>query len=177
LLDILTIARSRKHIEKYYDIAEMGEFPERLKPINIKEDIDTEGAFPPLKEINRTIRKLNLSAYSPLKYVRLEKREEYGRKYDIEVKGSASVFRQVDREQSLIHLMRVNLLKRMESSINSFGLTLEKLLEKVNDLLVKINQHRGDAIEELGIEDIEVDSPEFDAFLIGRKVKVLIKDN
>ena len=69
LLDILTIARSRKHIEKYYDIAEIGEFPERLKPVNIKEDIDIQGEFPPLKEINRTIRKLNLSAYSPLKYV------------------------------------------------------------------------------------------------------------
>jgi len=66
LLDILTIARSRKHLQKYYDIAEIGEFPERLRPINIKEDIDSEGKFPPLRDINRTIRKLNLSAYSPL---------------------------------------------------------------------------------------------------------------
>ena len=49
LLDILTIARSRKHLEKYYDIAEIGEFPDRLKPVNIKEDIDTEGQFPPLQ--------------------------------------------------------------------------------------------------------------------------------
>lgn len=176
LLDILTIARSRKHIEKYYDIAEIGEFPERLQPVNIKEDIDTEGKFPPLRDINRTIRKLNLSAYSPLKYVRTDKREEYSRNYDIQVKGGASVFRQVDREQSLIHLMRVNLLKRMESSINSFALTLEKLLGEVERLLEKLEQHSGEDIEELGIEDIEVDGPEFDAFLIGRKVKVLIKD-
>jgi superfamily II DNA or RNA helicase len=176
LLDILTIARSRKHIEKYYDIAEIGEFPERLKPINIKEDIDTDGHFPPLKEINRTIRRLNLSAYSPLKYVRTDKREEYNRKYDIQVKDGASVFRQVDREQSLIHLMRVNLLKRMESSINSFGLTLEKLLGEVDMLLEKLENHSSEDIEELGVEDIEVDEPEFDPYLIGRKVKVLIKD-
>ena len=176
LLDILTIARSRKHLEKYYDIAEIGEFPERLKPVNIKEDIDTEAQFPPLRDINRNIRRLNLSAYSPLKYVRTNKREEYSRKYDIQVKGGASVFRQVDREQSLIHLMRVNLLKRMESSINSFALTLEKLLGNVDGLLEKLESHSSEDIEELGIEDIEVDEPEFDAYLIGRKVKVLIKD-
>ena len=176
LLDILTIARSRKHIEKYYDIAEMGEFPERLKPINIKEDIDTESQFPPLKEINRTIRRLHLSAYSPLKYVRADRREEYNRKYDIQVKGGASVFKQVDREQSLIHLMRVNLLKRMESSINSFGLTLEKLLDAVTGLLTRLDNHDSSDIEDWGIEDVEIDDPEFDIFLIGNKVKVLIRD-
>lgn len=176
LLDLLTIARSRKHIEKYYDLAEIGSFPERLRPINIKADIDTLGQFPPLREINRTIRKLNLSAYSPLKYVRADKREEYSRKYDVQVKGGQSVFRQIDREQSLIHLMRVNLLKRMESSINSFALTLEKLLGEVERLLEKLESHSSDDIEELGIEDVETDDPAFDAYLIGRKVKVLIKD-
>jgi SNF2 family DNA or RNA helicase len=176
LLDVLTIARSRKHIEKYYDIAEIGKFPERLKPINIKEDIDLEGKFPPLSDINKTIRRLNLSAYSPLKYVKMEKREEYNRKYDIQVKDGSSVFKQVDREQSLIHLMRVNLLKRMESSINSFALTLEKLLYEINNLITRIDAHGEESIEELSIEDIEIDSPEFEAVLIGKKVKVLIND-
>ncbi|WP_372837461.1 helicase-related protein [Phaeovulum sp.] len=176
LLDLLTIARSRKHIEKYYDIAEIGSFPERLRPINIKSDIDTENQFPALREINRTIRKLNLSAYAPLKYVRADKREEYSRKYDITVKGGSSVFRQVDREQSLIHLMRVNLLKRMESSINSFAITLGKLLAEVEKLIDKLENHSASDLEELGIEDIETDAPEFDDYLIGRKVKVLIKD-
>jgi SNF2 family DNA or RNA helicase len=176
LLDMLTIARSRKHIEKYYDVAEIGEFPERLTPINIKADIDLNNEFPALRDINRTIRRLNLSAYSPLKYVRMEKRNEYDRKYDTLMKDGKSVFRQVDREQSLVHLMRVNLLKRMESSINSFSLTLEKLLREVTNLLQKLDEHNGSEIEELSIEDIEVDSPEFDDFLIGRKVKVLIKD-
>ncbi len=176
LLDLLTIARSRKHIEKYYDIEEIGPFPERLQPLNIKADIDSNDQFPPLREINRTIRKLNLSAYSPLKYVRADKREEYSRKYDVKVKGGSSVFRQVDREQSLIHLMRVNLLKRMESSIHSFAITLGKLLAEVEMLLEKLESHSASDIEEFGIEDIETDAPEFEDYLIGRKVKVLIKD-
>lgn len=176
LLDLITIARSRKHIEKYYNIAEIGSFPDRLKPLNIKADIDREGQFPPLKEINRSIRRLHLSAYAPLKYVRMEKREEYSRKYDMKVKDGSSVFKQVDREQSLIHLMRVNLLKRMESSINSFAMTLEKLLNEINFLIQKIDSHDGGDIEELNIEDVEIENEEFGAFLIGRKVKVLIQD-
>ena len=175
LLDLLTIARSRKHIEKYYDIAEIGEFPERAKPVNIKADIDSEDAFPPLSEINRDIRRLNLSAYAPLKYVLPEKIEEYSRKYDMQVSGG-SVFKQIDREQSLIHLMRVNLFKRMESSINSFTLTVGKLLHHVRAIIERIDSHEEMDIEELNIEEIEIDSEEFAPFLIGKKVKVLIQD-
>lgn len=73
LLDLLTIARSRKHIEKYYDITAIGKFPKRLQPKNIKSDIDSKDEFPALEEVNKTIKRLNLSAYSPLKYVKLEK--------------------------------------------------------------------------------------------------------
>ncbi len=175
LLDLLTIARSRKHIEKYYDVSEIGQFPERAKPINIYADIDTAGRFPQLREVNRSIRRLNLSAYSPLKYVLPEKREEYSRKYDMQLSGG-SVFKQIDREASLIHLMRVNLFKRMESSINSFGLTLAKLLHHVQEIIRRIDSHDPAGIEEISIEDIEVDSLEFDEHLIGNKVKVLIQD-
>jgi SNF2 family DNA or RNA helicase len=176
LLDLLTIARSRKHIEKYYDTSEVGKFPERLKPLNIKTDIDILSAFPSLDTINKDIRMLNLSAYAPLKYVLPQKVEEYSRKYDREVSGG-SVFRQVDREQSLIHLMRVNLFKRMESSIHSFTMTLEKLLGEVNGLLQKIKDHNeNDSVEELDIEEIEVDDDAFTPFVVGKKVKVLIQD-
>jgi superfamily II DNA or RNA helicase len=176
LLDLLTIARSRKHIEKYYDIAEIGKFPERLKPKNIKADIDIAGRFPPLKDVNMDIKRLTLAAYSPLEYVRMDKKDEYSRKYDQSVKGGVSVLRQIDREKSLIHLMRVNMLKRMESSINSFSLTVGKLLTQVEDLIAKIENHDSNEIEELSIEDIETDDPEFEDFLIGNKVKVLIGD-
>ena len=176
LLDLLTIARSRKHIEKYYDVTEIGKFPERLKPVNIKTDIDTEGHFPALESINRDIRMLNLSAYAPLKYILPQKAEEYSRKYDRKVAGG-SVFRQVDREQSLIHLMRVNLFKRMESSINSFTMTLEKLLGEVTGLIQKIADHdNNETVEEFDIEEIEIEDDAFSPFVVGKKVKVLIQD-
>ena len=175
LLDLLTIARSRKHIEKYYDLDEIGEFPERFRPINIKSDIDTKGLFPELREINRDIRRLNLSSYAPLNYVLPNKLEEYSRKYDMEVSGG-SVFKQIDREESLIHLMRVNLLKRMESSINSFALTLARLLEKVRDIINRIDSYEEYKIEELSIEEIEIDDDDFAPYLIGSKIKVLLQD-
>jgi len=176
LLDLMTIARSRKHIEKYYDAREIGKFPERLKPKNIKADIDLSGQFPPLKDVNMMIKRLNLAAYAPLEYVRMDKKEEYSRKYDQQVKGGASVFRQIDRERSMIHLMRVNMLKRMESSINSFSLTVGKIYDKIGDLLKQIDNQSIGEFEELSIEDIEVDAPEFDDYLIGNKVKVLLQD-
>ena len=180
LLDLLTIARSRKHIEKYYSTEEMGEFPQRLPPINIKSDIDTrktDDKFPSLHHINRTIRRLNLSAYSMLKYVRMDKRDAYNRKYDVQVMGGRGVFKQADREESLIHLIRVNLLKRMESSIHSFHLTVGNLLTKVDDLLEKIDQYEADnEVIALSIEDIVLNSSDFEPYLLGNKVKVLIQD-
>lgn len=177
LLDIFTIARSRKHIEKYYGTADIGKFPERLKPQNIKADIDTQNQYPALFEVNRMIRKLHLSAYSPIKYVRMEKREEYNRKYDMAVKdGKGGVFKQADREQSLIHLMRINLLKRMESSIHSFAETVDSLLQQVQSLLKTIELHQNTEIESLSIEDIDLDAPELESLLIGRKIKVLVQD-
>ena len=175
LLDLMTIARSRKHIEKYYDLAEIGEFPYRAKPVNVRADIDTAGLFPALRDVNRDIRHLTLSAYAPMRYVLAEKVEEYSRRYDMEVAGGRS-FRQLDREESLIHLMRVNLLKRMESSIHSFAQTLGKLLGKVDNLIERIETHDVSEIEELSIEDIDVESDEFDPYLVGAKVKVLLQD-
>lgn len=175
LLDLITIARSRKHIERYYDLKNIGKFPERLQPKNVKSDIDVLSEFSSLQDINREIRKLNLSSYSPLKYVRPDKQDEYNRSYDLTL-ASGSVFKQVDREQSLIHLMRVNLLKRMESSINSFGLTLESLLNKIDILLNKIKNEEDYSDDDLSIEEIDTDDPTLDDYLIGNKVKVLIQD-
>ncbi|MEA3554002.1 MAG: SNF2-related protein, partial [Campylobacterota bacterium] len=77
LLDTITIARSRKHIEKYYDTNDIGKFPNRKDPITLKPDIDTDNLFPRLSQINKIIRRLTLSAYSPLKYVYPHKKEEY----------------------------------------------------------------------------------------------------
>ncbi len=179
LLDVVTIARSRKHIEKYYGTADIGQFPNRLPPKNIYADFDLSGEFPPLKEVNKTIRRLSLAGYSPLKFVRNEKKDEYARRYDKAVGGGKGVFKQIDREESLIHLMRVNLLKRMESSIHSFSLTVDKLAKQVEYLLAKIEEHESGDIEALSIEDIhdfELESTELEPFLIGNKTKVLLQD-
>jgi len=175
LLDLLTIARSRKHIEKYYGTEETGKFPERLKPINIKSDVDVAGAFRAIREINNEIRRLNLSAYAPLRYVLPHKQAAYDEKYSTKVRGGESFFRQVDREESLVHLLRVNILKRMESSVVSFALTLKRQLADVESLLGQINAHEP-SVEEISIEDVDVDDPAFEALLVGRKVKVLLHD-
>ncbi len=175
LLDLLTIARSRKHIEKYYGTAETGRFPERLKPINIKPDVDRAGEFPSIRKINNEIRRLNLSAYAPLRYVLPHRQAAYDAKYSTRIRGGESFFRQVDREESLVHLLRVNVLKRMESAVPSFTLTVQRQLADVEATLAKIEAHE-ETVEEIDIADVDVDDPSFEPLLVGRKVKVLLND-
>ncbi len=175
LLDLLTIARSRKHIEKYYGTAETGSFPERLKPINYKPDVDRAGEFRSIREINNEIRRLTLAAYAPLRYVLPHKQAAYDAKYSTKIRGGESFFRQVDREESLIHLIRVNVLKRMESAVPSFALTVHRQLAHVEATLAKIEAHE-ESVEEIDIEDVEIDDPAFESLLVGRKVKVLLQD-
>lgn len=175
LLDMLTIARSRKHIEKYYGTAETGKFPERLKPINIKPDVDLSGEFRSIREINNEIRRLTLAAYAPLRYVLPHKQAAYDAKYSTKIRGGESFFRQADREESLVHLLRVNVLKRMESAVSSFSLTLERQLADVKATLAKLETHES-SIEEIDIEDVDVDDAAFESLLVGRKVRVLLQD-
>ena len=175
LLDTLTIARSRKHIEKYYDLAEIGEFPNRLNPINESSDIDIKKEFPTLNEINNEIERLNLSVFSPFLYILPQKREDYAKKYDIAIGEGKSVFKQTDREKSLIQLMKINLLKRMESSIHSFKLTIEKLLFKINKTLEKID-NISEYNEDIDISLIDPEEDEYDELMFGKKTKVLLQD-
>ena len=175
LLDLLTIARSRKHIEKYYGTAETGRFPDRLKPINIKADVDRAGEFRSIREINNEIRRLNLAPYAPLRYVLPHRQAAYDKKYSTEIRGGEGFFRQADREESLIHLLRVNVLKRMESAVSSFALTVQRQLRDVEATLARIESHI-EEMEEIDIEDVELDDPAFESLLVGRKVKVLLKD-
>lgn len=178
LLDTLTIARSRKHIEKYYNVAEIGKFPNRLKPINECPEIDTLGEFPPIGEVNKMINRLTLGLYAPLRYIRSDKREAYEEKYDMSVGDGRSVFKQVDRENQLIHLMRVNLLKRMESSIHSFALTVEKIARRIDETLEIIEKHAGEYHPDLNIEELDFDEEglDIDDLVFGSKVKVLLQD-
>ena len=175
LLDHLTIARSRRHIEKYYGISETGRFPDRLPPINIKADVDLAGEFQAIRDINLEIRRLTLASYAPLRYVLPHKQAAYDAKYSTQVRGGKSFFRQADREESLIHLLRVNVLKRMESAVSSFRLTLERQLQDVERTLAHIEAHANE-LEEIDIADVDIDDPAFEPLLVGRKVKVLLND-
>lgn len=175
LLDHLTIARSRKHIQKYYGTAETGSFPQRLPPINIKPDVDRAGEFRSIRDINLEIRRLNLASYAPLRYVLPHKQADYDAKYSTQIRGGESFFRQVDREESLIHLLRVNVLKRMESAVSSFTLTVHRQLKDVEGTLARIEAHDPE-FEELDIADVDIDDPAFESLLVGRKVKVLLSD-
>ncbi len=175
LLDLLTIARSRRHLEKYYGDRETGRFPERLKPINVKPDVDLSGEFPSIGEINAEIRRLNLAAYAPLRYVLPHRQEAYDEKYSTRLRGGGATFRQLDREESLVQLLRVNALKRMESSVASFLLTVQRQLADVEALLTRI-EAQATEIEELDIADIDIEDPAFEGLLVGRKVKVLLQD-
>lgn len=176
LLDTVTIARSRKHIEKYYNISEIGKFPVRLPPENRYSGIDNQNEFPPIGEVNRLIRRLTLGIYSPMQYILPEKRPEYERKYDMAVGDGHSVFRQADRESSLVGLVRVGLLKRMESSIHSFMLTVEKILGKIETTLSLIADKQFDYNPDLSIEELDFDDSELDDLAFGSKVKVLLQD-
>lgn len=175
LLDLLTIARSRKHIERYYGLGETGRFPDKLPPDNRKSDVATDGSYPPISAINDEIRRLTLAAYAPLRYVLSNKREEYDRRYSQTAKAGESVFRQLDREESLVGLMRVNLLKRMESSVHAFALTVERQLATVDALIERIAAH-DESIEAPAIEDLSEDDPLFDQLGVGKRVKVLLTD-
>jgi len=175
LLDLLTLARSRKHIQKYYGTAETGRFPDRLKPINFKPDVDRAGEFSSIREINNEIRRLTLAAYAPLRYVLPHKQAAYDAKYSTKIRGGESYFRQADREESLVHLLRVNVLKRMESAVSSFALTVKRQLADVEATLAKI-ETREKAVDEIDIADVDVDDPGFESLLVGRKVKVLLQD-
>jgi hypothetical protein len=175
LLDHLTIARSRRHVEKYYGTTETGRFPDRLPPINIKADVDLAGEFRAIRDINQEIRRLTLASYAPLRYVLPHKQAAYDVKYNTQVRGGEGFFRQADREESLIHLLRVNVLKRMESCVSAFTLTVQRQLKDVENTLARIESH-AEALEEIDIADVDIDDPAFEALLVGRKVKVLLGD-
>ena len=173
LLDIFTISRSRKHIEKYYDVSDIGPFPTRLKPISIYSDFDTENRDFSITHINTALQSLNLKFYSPMAFVLDHKKEEYAALYDTTTM-TGSTFTQLDRENSIITLMRVNLLKRLESSIHSFTLTLGKLLSNIEGMLCKIESDR-EYLDDGDIADLDFDDPQLDDLLIGGKTKVLIQ--
>lgn len=176
ILDTLTIARSRKHIEKYYNIDDIGEFPTRLKPISIKTKIDTTDEFLEMAEVNEVLSNLTFSIYKPMSYILPSKRQHYENLYDTQVKDGSGTFKQVDRESAIVGLMKVNMFKRLESSINSFNLSLNRLIEKQERTVEKLRNNLG-LIDETQVNDEDVDDDLLDTLTVGTdKVQIKIKD-
>ena len=140
LLDAITIARSRKHVIKYYKnaIEEFGKFPVRNKPISVFPDIDLLGKFPTYDKLNKDIIKFKLSVYNPSKYVT----KEFRKQYDIKYITKKDFDDQSSRESFLISMMRINFLKRLESSIEAFEITIGKTIDKIDTLIKRINDYQ-----------------------------------
>lgn len=138
LLDELTIARSRKHIQKYYrsSMAQIGQFPKRAKPISVYADIDKKGRFPSYDQLNDQIERYQLAIFKPSAYVKPGFQEQY--------KNESGVrnFNQESRERFLIGMMKVNFLKRLESSVRSFAITMERTLAKIETLEERLEAYR-----------------------------------
>ncbi|MGL5021214.1 MAG: SNF2-related protein [Mycoplasmatales bacterium] len=176
LLDSVTIARSRKHIQTCYNIKEIGDFPKRNKPINVYSELTTIKNFDDIKSIYDELSKLNLAIYNPFSFILPGMLGKYEEEYDTVTERGTS-FKQQDREKSLLKLMRVNMLKRLESSVDSFRITLDNLENKIEENLVSIekyNEHQQFTIE---VEEYNVFSDEEDIdFSIGKKVKIDLED-
>jgi hypothetical protein len=110
-----------------------------------------------------------------LRHVLPHKQAAYDKKYGTKLRQGEGFFRQVDREESLVHILRINILKRMESAVPSFSLTLKRQLADLEATPSRIDA-REDALEEIDFDDIDVDDPAFEPLLAGRKVKVLLQD-
>ena len=178
ILDSLTIARSRKHITTYYDTTAFGDFPKRNKPLSIECSLSATDSIN-YQTIAENLTLLNLSVYSPLSYILPGRVEFYAERYDKKVKGGTLT--QVDRERSLQVLMRINLLKRIESSVDSFRLTLENIINQILDAITAIVKKDEEVYSGMQANDITNDV-DWDADwgdeenIIGRKVKVRISD-
>lgn len=138
LLDSVTIARSRKHIETFYDTKDIGNFPERLKPLSFHCPLTERTDVIGFNDIFNQLSLLNLAVYAPVGYILPSRVKKYEDMYDTEVSSGGAKLRQADREKSLQALMTTNLLKRLESSVASFRLTLQSLQSNHQKALGKI---------------------------------------
>jgi len=144
LLDSVTIARSRKHIQTFYDTTDIGRFPDRRKPLSYHCPITHRSDVLGFNDIFSHLSHLKLAVYAPLGYILPSRLKKYEALYDTQVASGGGKFRQVDRERSLQALMTVNLLKRLESSVHAFRLTLRSLRNNHTGTLARINAFKKD---------------------------------
>ncbi|MDC1502489.1 helicase-related protein [Gammaproteobacteria bacterium] len=185
LLDSVTIARSRKHIETFYDTSDIGKFPERRKPLSFRCALTQRKGVKNFNEIYAQLTLLKLSVYAPVNYILPSRLKKYEDMYDTTVEGGKGKLRQVDRERSLQSLMTINLLKRLESSVEAFRLTLEKLANNHNYILSKIDQFNSSAMADSladlaeSLDTIELEDEDLNSlsdFIVGGKTQVKLAD-
>ncbi|RYY50609.1 MAG: ATP-dependent helicase [Chitinophagaceae bacterium] len=179
LLDSLTIARSRKHITHYYDTKAIGRFPTRNSPGSEAAPLTEDNSITYVDIAERLIL-LNLSVYTPLNYLLPSRVQKYRDRYETEVRAGSGRFSQIDRDNSLRVLMRINLLKRLESSADSFRITLDGIISQIRNALQTIERGVADyegTDARLNDESFDWESDWGDEeALLGRKVKVHIAD-
>jgi SNF2 family DNA or RNA helicase len=185
LLDSVTIARSRRHIRTFYDTKDIGEFPERLKPLSFHCQLTHRKDVIGFNEIFGRLSALILAVYAPIAYVQPSRLSKYQDLYDPDGDGSTRNLNQSGREKGIQALMTVNLLKRLESSVHSFRLTLQSLAENHRQTLAKIAAFRktgrdatfGDVSPAFSdFEPDEDDYPVPDSESIGAKVQISLSD-
>ena len=176
ILDAVTIARSRQHIEKYYNIEEIGNFPTRLPPVTKQPPLTDLNNAITYDEIYELILSLTLSIYTPSNYILPSRLKKYA---DLNHEGKNSLT-QAGREEGIRRLMSINLLKRLESSVHSFRLTLQRIRDMIAATLDMIHTYDPHKIIELkdltGAADFDADDMESDLFTVGRKVKIALED-
>ena len=181
VLDSVTIARSRKHIQKYYDTTDIGTFPTRLKPISLQPKLTSLESAITYNEIFDQLMQLSLTIYTPSHYILPSKLEKYAELYE---DNKVNVgFTQANREQGIRRLTAINLMKRMESSVYSFNLTLKRILGLIDETIHSIDTYDKSSSVKLDLTDI-TNMDEFDGedqngdelFTFGKKVKIEIGD-
>lgn len=182
VLDSVTIARSRKHIEKFYDTSSIGKFPTRRKPISLRPNLtDLAGAIG-YNQIFEELVKLNLDIYRPSHYILPSKIDKYEALFQDNKVNIG--FTQKNREIGIRRLMAINLMKRMESSIYSFNLTLERIKELIGETITKINLYEQnknsgafDFDEFTNEEEYDADDANSDLFSFGtQSVRISLED-
>lgn len=177
LLDSVTIARSRKHIEKYYNTAEIGKFPERKKPISLRPQLTDLDSAINYNQIYGLLMMLSLCIYTPSNYIFPSKMKKY---IDI-THNKADNLTQTGREQGIRRLMSINLLKRLESSVNSFQLTLKRIESLIDETIKSIDRfekygHSEIDMYEASDSEWDMDDNNTDYFTVGKKVKIDLAD-
>ncbi len=173
VLDSVTIARSRKHIQTYYDVSDIGTFPVRNKPISLHPKLTNLPNAINYSEVFELLSKLQLTIYTPTIYIHASKLDKY-----LDEKETEN-FRK-GRELGIQRLMRINLLKRMESSVHSFLLTIRRIYD-TSQIIADFMEIGNGCLEEMrdfssAVEDFDDDDQNTDFFGVGKKVKIDLRD-